>query len=335
MKDDERNIDFDLLISKKILGEASANELAILEAWLSENPENQKVHEEYCKVLNFVDTHEAKFDINLDAEWDMLSERLDFEVQDPVKTTGKVKNLSNLWFRAAAIIVVLLATSIGVLLLTSNNNNQQLAASGQVIEKTLSDGSVVCLNSNSVLTFPENFADDKRSLELEGECFFNVARDESRPFIISSGEVDVEVLGTSFNICNKKENNIISIVVETGKVSVSSKNESVIITPGQMAIYDKSTKEITIQENQDPNYLAWKTKQLLFENADLEYIVSTIEKAYNCSIVIDNKIIETCRFTMSFNNEDLESILNVIRETTAFEIRSSEENVIHIDGTGC
>ncbi|MDW7693153.1 FecR domain-containing protein [Flammeovirgaceae bacterium SG7u.111] len=182
---------------------------------------------------------------------------------------------------------------------------------GEKLSLKLKDGTLVKLNSESSLRFPQEFA-DTREVYLEGEAFFEVKRNTSTPFIIHTGEVDTKVLGTSFNVdFDTKENNVNVSVLE-GKVSVSKKeNElSVILTPNQMAVSDSSNTLRKISYVDINEIIAWKDGVLLFNEASFSEVIVSLEKWYGVKFINEKKLTSSARFTGRFeNNESLEIVL--------------------------
>ena len=170
---------------------------------------------------------------------------------------------------AASVLLVITFGVIFVLQQVGKTQNliTKTTTRGQKSTITLTDGSQVRLNSESSLIYPERFEENVRSIQLVGEAFFDVARDENRPFIIKSGEVTTTVLGTSFNVSAFPDEDI-EVTVATGKVKVSPSLESnspfeggseglagqqgdvksQILLPGQQATFDPSTKELSKQK---------------------------------------------------------------------------------------
>ena len=176
---------------------------------------------------------------------------------------------------------------------------------------TLPDGTIIQLNSDSKLRYPEKFTDTSRVVEFEGEAFFTVAKDKKRPFSINSKQVVVRVLGTHFNLRAYPEENKTDVVVEEGRVMFSPKvkKASLILTANQQGIYgaDQSLKQQNVYA---AAYYSWRTNQLQFKDQKLSDIASTLERWYDVKVLINNRLLRNERYTGRFNNPDMKSVLN-------------------------
>ena len=187
-------------------------------------------------------------------------------------------------------------------------------SAGEKSTITLMDGTRIILNSSSLITFPEVFSSDSRVIELEGEAFFDVARDPSRPFIINSGNLRIKVLGTSFNVTTYPSSNEVKVAVATGKVAIDSYDEKgdvnqITLAPNEMAIYSRSSNELTMTSYDSLEVLAWKDGILYFKNKNINQITAELAKWYGVTFVIDKKLNHDYDYTGAFDNESLEEVL--------------------------
>ena len=173
--------------------------------------------------------------------------------------------------------------------------NQIVVPFGRRHSITLSDGTVVQLNSGSKLVFPATFADAKREVFLKGEGYFEVAKDASKPFIVNTDFLNVKVLGTHFNIsAYENENSAIAVLVE-GSVEVYKdkffKNDHLKIIPGQACFFTGKDSELSIQDVDVNEYISWKDGYYLLSDQPFGNIIKKIEKYYNKSVSIgDNEL---------------------------------------------
>lgn len=176
-----------------------------------------------------------------------------------------------------------------------------------------------------------------RAVKLQGEAFFTVEHNPEKPFIINTGQLKIEVIGTSFNVNAKSEKGDVEVIVETGIVKIytkKDKSDSVMLYAGDKALFNHTEKDIQKKLNENINYLAWKTKKLIFECDELQNIVNTLNETYNASIVIKNPSIKECVLTNTFENQSLESILKVLEATLDLQVKKKGE-VYEISGGGC
>ncbi|MCR9249599.1 MAG: FecR domain-containing protein [bacterium] len=205
-------------------------------------------------------------------------------------------------------------------------------------EVVLPDGTTVYLNNNSSLSYSEDFNSIDRKLKLNGEAYFEVFRDESKPFIVESGNSTTTVLGTSFNIRNRDIENDIVITVTHGKVSFASHDnklqEQVFLIADQMASYSKKDNVITKVEAEDRNNLFWQTGSLQFNSASVSQVIEDLQIAYGCNVEVGNSDILTCPFTGNFENESIENIIQVLAFSLNLKVNKTQ-NSYELIGKGC
>ncbi|WP_020527196.1 FecR domain-containing protein [Flexithrix dorotheae] len=198
----------------------------------------------------------------------------------------------------------------------------------------LKDGTMVKLNAETKLMFPKNFKSTERVVHLEGEAFFEVARDTSRPFKIISGELETQVLGTSFNISAYPENKEIKVSVATGKVEVKNKNNKVHLIPGEQVIFSKQDASLIEKPFNYKQEFSWKDSTLFFEDTPMSLVAKSMERWYGISIKFENQEILDCQLTGEFKNESLINVLESIKYTNDITYRIVNETIF-LDGKGC
>jgi ferric-dicitrate binding protein FerR (iron transport regulator) len=195
---------------------------------------------------------------------------------------------------------------------------------------TLPDGTVVTLNYNSKLHYPKQFTGKFRKVSIEGEAFFEVKPDASKPFVISAGKAQIKVLGTSFNVCARPGDKTVEVTVETGKVQVGCHElaqqpcHNLILTPGEKGIMFTSDNEFKKSLNENPNVTAWKTHDLVFHKTRLEEVITNLENVYHADIQLSDPSFNDLVLTAHFNNQSIDFILEVIRLT--FNLELSTQN---------
>lgn len=249
-------------------------------------------------------------------------------------------------WRIAASVAILIAAGIGLYLTRGGTPEiryiTETTRRGEQRTVDLPDGSVVRLNAESAITFPEQFAAlDTRNVQLDGEAFFDVARDETKPFVIRSGDLVTTVLGTSFNIRAYPEDQMIAVTVATGKVKIESVghaqqgNANQVLVPGEQGLFDKMTAAITRTNVNLEKYLAWKDGTILLEGASLEEATAILGRWYNAEFIIKNPGLKSCAIDGKFRNDKLENILENLRFLMGIEYRIEANNRIIIDGVSC
>ncbi|MGB5988458.1 MAG: FecR family protein [Marinifilaceae bacterium] len=188
----------------------------------------------------------------------------------------------------------------------------------------LADGTKVWLNSETEFKFPETFAGDKRDVYLEGEAYFDVAKNKDKPFIIHINDVSVKVLGTSFNIEARKNSRDIKATLVEGSILMRSKNSSLKIKPNQQIVYNKLKTEMYSQSVNIKRYTSWKDGKFYFENEDLSIILKKMSRWYGVKIVYSDESLKNSKFTMEVKRyENMSRIIKMIEKTekVRFEIK--------------
>ena len=176
-------------------------------------------------------------------------------------------------------------------------------------EFSLPDGTTGWLNSNSSVRYEGNFQSD-RKITLKGEAYFDEYRDPKRPFVVTTNEVDVKVLGTRFSIASYDNESNVEVVLEEGKLEFSDKDntKSYIMKPNDLLVYDKMRKDFSTEEVQPQKYLSWKEGKLVFRNDPLDVIARRLERWYNIDVEINGSITADLRLRATFIDEDLEEV---------------------------
>lgn len=190
---------------------------------------------------------------------------------------------------------------------------------GKTFEVALSDGTYVHLNSGSSLRYPVQFIKGmKRQVFVQGEAFFDVAKDSLHPFQVSADLLSVRVLGTQFNVSAYQEDEFSEVVLVEGSVSLFSTSigydpiKGTVLEPGYKASFEKSQKEITKTPVMTDIYTSWRHGELAFRNMTLENILKKLERHYDVKIVNSNESVAKKRFNANFGNEPI--LLKVLED---------------------
>jgi ferric-dicitrate binding protein FerR (iron transport regulator) len=204
---------------------------------------------------------------------------------------------------------------------------------GMVAEFSLPDGTRVWLNSGSQLQFPVSFASDKREVSLKGEAFFEVTRNEKQPFIVSARDLNVEVLGTSFNLISYEEEEQSEVILFEGKVKLSAESGSIIkelgtMHPGQRAVYTEGSKSLNTHEVDLHKYIAWREGNLVFQDDSMNDVVKRLSRWFNVEIIIDDPEINEYIYKATFRNENLKQVLNLLKLSAPIDYRILEREAL-------
>ncbi len=331
MSDSPQHIEYLELIVKDLSGELTSDEQLRLKTWIDSSDKNRRIYDEYLKVWKEMEKVEGRNSKDVDEEWAKLEKVIDEE------DTSIKKEKPSPFIRIAATVVMLLTAGLAIYFVLNNNKSEVILAEHQVKEISLPEGSKVSLNLESRISYPKEFKSDTREVALEGEAFFEVARDTIRPFIIKTGELNIEVLGTSFNVKAYEIDETVEVTVESGKVAVyriGNKSNMVILVRGEKAVFKKELTELESMKNEDINYKSWKTRKIIFEDTPMSEVVRMINEIYQSDLQLSGSNLNDCPVTTMFDNQSLETILNVLSSTLDLEITREGDRII-ISGAGC
>lgn len=202
------------------------------------------------------------------------------------------------------------------------------AANEKNIEVLLADGSTVYLNRNSSLTYPKNFRSGTRRVQIRGEAFFDIARDEEHPFIIDAGKANIRVLGTSFNVITENASSEVEVYVSSGKVMVTSEDGAHSLTLEPEEVGRVSGTTAVQKRNTNVNYMAWHTEMLVYDGERLGIVFEDLKRAYNIEIRVADPEINDFRLTSPFEQQPHDTIVKLI--CTTFNLRSVREGDTYI-----
>ncbi|MBK6830836.1 MAG: DUF4974 domain-containing protein [Flavobacteriales bacterium] len=174
---------------------------------------------------------------------------------------------------------------------------------------------------------------DKRKVTLEGEAYFEVAKDASHPFVIDAGDVEVTVLGTAFTVTAFDTAKSVIVRVREGRVQVVGRSDTLVLTAGQRARFDKQRN--VLEREVAPPAEVWGERIIQFEEAPLPDVVQQLEKLFPVRITLGNAALANCKLTASFEDEPIERILQVIAETYGLTITEQAPGAYVLMGDGC
>lgn len=209
--------------------------------------------------------------------------------------------------------------------------NEIQVPNGEKSNITLYDGTKVWLNSGTIFKYPAVFNGNKRNVFVDGEAYFEVAKDKANPFIVSSGSMEVKVTGTKFNVYSYPGEDMISATLEEGSVSIAMKGseKSYKLNPGEQFKFVKSTNTAHLLKVDTRLYTSWRDNILKFENAPLSEILKKMERWYDVKFVIDENLDTSERYTTSIKTESLREMLRVLSLTTEMKYEINE-NIVKI-----
>ena len=255
---------------------------------------------------------------------------------------GKRRKSSIAWLAIAASvsIFVLLWFFIGKVAVTDQFSAQTepvvevMTHSGEKSVVRLTDGTIVHLNGNTRFSYPAEFNTRTREVRLDGEGYFEVAND-GKPFVVHTAGIQTEVLGTSFNIRSRPEQNVEVTLVE-GRVNiVTLTGQSLEIEPNQRAVVDMTSDRISMAEVNVIRFTSWRHNVLVFEQTMLEDAAAEIETWYGVKIDIVNAGLKQCLITAKYQDEPLGNVLSSLQFLLNLEIKRLDATHYSLGGKGC
>ena len=282
-----------------------------------------------------------------DSEREELIQRVRQNIAQKIKPVQIYSPQRWVWYASgmAAILLIMIGLSFYFIPKTNNNlarikSNIPLSdwakyenSSAKILKISLPDGSMVWLQPKTQLSYNQS---DRvyRQVNLKGEAFFEVKRDEARPFLIYSGKMTTKVLGTSFNVKAYPETEQFEVSVVTGKVSVMNESEKeVFVTPKQQVVLENKSDILTINELPKNKTFYWELASLTFDDTLMQEVVSNIENNFSVKINI-SPALKTCRLSGYFNQEHLSTILEIICKSIDAEYVMDGQEV-YLRGEGC
>ena len=370
-----------ILLSKKIAGEATGDELEELQQLISDNPEwkttmenlrelwsskpvivdtdkKQKIEDAYLVHINRLKEKGADF-----------KENTELAVHDvEINLTAVKKPFYKSWITYAAAAVFIVAVIFLYPLIADTGKTNEVASPirpfneitinpGSRTKVQLPDGSQVWVNSGSHLTYEGNFKGNTREVQLDGEAYFDVAKDASRPFIVHTSGIDIKVLGTAFNVKAYKTEPTIEATLIHGSIEVINKSQpgsaKIMLKPHEKLVYNKYViKDIkdykadiqpvadsfsiiikplgkNIADN-DIVETAWVYNKLIFEDERFADLALKMERWYNVKISIENEKLKDYRISGTFVNETAEEAVKALQLLVPFSysIKNNEVKII-------
>ncbi len=266
---------------------------------------------------------------------DMIGEVISFEQNQQsaqlILSDGKKvfipEKESKIEYRQNGQIVINKRDTIQVESVSANKElNHLFVPFGRNSSVTLPDGTIAFLNAGSQLDYPDSFKGKKREVSLNGEGFFEVAHNAEKPFIVKTHNMNVEVLGTKFNLSAYASDNIVETILLEGKVKLKKSGFSLlgndqILTPNQRAVFYIENGKTTISEVDVSNYISWREGYLNFEALALNRVTKRLERYYNIKIDINDPFLAMKTITGKLTlNEEPEKVLDVLAKTASIEI---------------
>ena len=318
------------LIIKYLEGTLSDEERRSLDNWIRKNYRNRRVFE------NIVNHWEVK-DQDVKASKERVLTKI--KKNKSFSSYNRKRSRFKLIVRYAAVFILGLFLSTNILdsrlwqiflskVETKGAMITKTAKRGKKLTFQLPDNTTIKLNSGSSITYPEKFKIGTRQVELQGEAYFQVKRDETAPFIVNTSNLIIEVLGTSFNINSGSDDLSGKVAVRSGKVMVKGNNssKSVILSKGQWSSLTNGLVKESIQ-NEDEHF-GWTKQKLVFNNTPIPELITKLENWFDVDIIMARELDHEKGFTAVYKRPTLMQVLESLSFSYSFEYEIKNKNVV-------
>lgn len=300
------------LLDKFISKEANEDEVKRLADWMK-NTETPEEFDSYCKQLwESASTHSDK---QMEQEmWNIIAEK--------ITKHNKVSRLIPALYRIAACILLPICLLMGTYIYfqkeaektRDQDKFEVLVDKGQKANVVLPDGTKVWVNSGSKLSY--NYSKNKRSVALDGEAYFEVAKDAEKRFVVNCNDLNVEALGTTFNVKGYSADEIVTVALFEGKVKVFNETNNTVLEPNQLIAFNRIGNTFSHSEIADSREIDfWRRNILFFRSVSLADIAKTLERTYGVTVRFKDEDLKKVPFSGSIRNSSLNNVFHIISLT--------------------
>lgn len=295
----------------------------------SEIEKNEELQSEYNELKNTWALLSSMKDMP-DKEVNGLYNR--FKVQLPDSKLS-LKSVFRQYYKYAAILVLGMFLSFLVINLFRMDGNflfhndlttTAIADKDQISKIILPDSTIVWINSGSKITYNSKFSVSNRDIELVGQAYFHAAKNKNIPLIVSANKLEVKVLGTKFDVYAYPEDENIKVLLESGKVQLSFKDDRSLnyqLSPGDMVTYNSGSKKFTTRKVEPQWYSSWKEGTLIFREKPMSEVITELQHRYNVDIEVKDPEIYQTVFNAKINNEPLDKVLKSMEFSCSVKAR--------------
>lgn len=326
------------LTAKYLSGNISSEERTELLSWAEKNEDNRQYFDDMIHLWAASEQSENDFEANMDQAWNKISGAIEEKpiLSLPRQKTSQliVKSRRNILIRIAAAVLFLMVATYWW---TSNGDEAILiqTALNEQREVFLPDGTIISLNQNSEISYNKSFKN--RNVQLKGEAFFDVVRDEGNPFVITSGATQTRVLGTSFNVRAYPNDEEIVVTVTSGKVEFKMEEKpdtKVVLKKNEAGVFTKKEAAVAKKAVTSENSVSWKTKILTFENIQLREVFPEMERHFGIDIEVQNQAILDCDFMGTYEHPKLDDLIEAMNYTLGLTFEKKGNKYL-VSGNAC
>ncbi|MFC4872062.1 FecR family protein [Negadavirga shengliensis] len=312
----------DKTLIKYLLNETSKEEDAAVKEWLADNPGNQQKYDHIQWVWETSRRLIPQSNIDENLAWKRFLDRK--AQKEKAAPTPIIRLASSTWFRTAAVFALMVALGWSLVSTLPHAGKAYFSAvsleSGNTsTQQPLLDGSLVTLNKNTQLTYSQKLFDKQRLVNMSaGEAYFEVQKDQKKPFVVKLQNLTVTVLGTSFNV--KMKGQTAEIILDEGVVKVEVGGQQVVLDPGEKVTVDLHTGALDKSLQEDQLFRYYVNNRFQAENILLQQVVEALADAYEAEIILGSEDLKSLPITTVLEYGSLDKNLEVIAETLGLQI---------------
>ena len=312
------------IIQKYLQGKTSEEENQQLHQWMQQSPETKKRLFAEKDIWDSYSFHSNLKKYEVTPELELLKKRI-----EPKQATISLKQI----LKVAAILLVTFGLGWASRFVSFSPETAEVTMQeifvpkGQVNQVFLADGTRIWINSETKLITPTVFSSNERVVKLNGEAFFEVAKDRKRPFKVEVNGQQIKVLGTSFNVRAYENSNVIETTLATGQIQLKIGGQTTLLEPGEQSLFNKSEKHLAISKVNPETFSSWKDGRYEFQNEDLLEVFKVVERWYDVEITADKDYFNGMRFSgVIKRNKDAKHFLELLNLTVPirYEIKADK-----------
>ncbi|MTU27758.1 FecR family protein [Parabacteroides merdae] len=297
------------IIARVLSGESSSDDILSLSEWLNENEKNR---DEFRRLKNYWDADVAfKHSVAPALSADKLQQKINVQRRQTARR--------QLWRNAIPLIAaacLLFIFSTAFFLYNTKDRTSEyytLLTDEHTSNFTLEDGTVITLNKNSRLSYSDKYGKDNRNVKLEGEAYFEVAKDSNKPFQVEMNGASITVLGTHFNVKADAESDDITATLVEGSIRFEGAKQNIVMTPNQQLTFNRSTNKVDVKEIDTETFTAWKDGLLKYKSIPFIELIENLKDIYQVEIRIDDERLADPSITVSGTFDQKQSIEQILK----------------------
>lgn len=313
------------LILKFINNSCSDDELQLVKQWIDESDENARHIFEVEKTAMLAENLKADT-TQRERVWNLINQK----IEDDNRYKKRLRNIRIYrWSTAAAILTGVILCSV-FLFRRPDVEMINLVAENGSLSVTLPDSTKVWLNRDASISYPVTFADNSRKVTIDGEAYFEVSKDKSRPFTVEGKWISVTVLGTKFNFnSSSKAESTVSLLEGIVEVTPNKNHDGVVLSPGQKVQFNPDNGQMSVVQTNTALDAVWHNRLIHFHNASIQEIASDLENLYHVGITLRPSVDISRTYTgTTIYYESVDSTLSALCETLPLKYTLQGQNVI-------